>query len=121
LASFELTTKDSCVRNVENIISHHQKFSKKLKALEKGNFIKNVRQLGTIIAFEMRTSENDDYLNNISKNFTEFSMKHGVYLRSMGNTIYVMPPYCTTSRQLKKIYSVIIHFIEKYKEQNKAD
>jgi len=32
-----------------------------------------------------------------------------------------MPPYCTTSKQLKKIYSVIIHFIEKYIEQQKAD
>lgn len=121
LASFELIQKDSCLKNIENIISHHQKFLKKLKVFEKKNFIKNVRQIGTIIAFEMCTSENDNYLNNISKSFTEFSMKHGVYLRSMGNTIYVMPPYCTTSKQLKKIYSVIIHFIEKYVEQKKTD
>lgn len=120
LASFELIQKDSCLKNIENIISHHQKFLKKLKAFEKKNFIKDVRQIGTIVAFEMCTSENDNYLNNISKSFTEFSMKHGVYLRSMGNTIYVMPPYCTTSKQLKKIYSVIIHFIEKYIESKKA-
>jgi len=121
LASFELTTKPSCIKNVENIVTHHQKFFKKLKVFEKKTFIKNVRQLGTIIAFEVCTLENDNYLNNISKSFTKFSMKHGVYLRSMGNTIYVMPPYCTTSKQLKKIYSVIIHFIEKFVEQKKAD
>jgi adenosylmethionine-8-amino-7-oxononanoate aminotransferase len=117
LASFELIQKPGCLKDIENIILHHQKFFKKLKVFEKKSFIKNVRQTGTIIAFEICTKENDNYLNSISKSFIEFSMKHGVYLRSMGNTVYVMPPYCTTSKQLKKIYWVIIHFIEKFAEQ----
>lgn len=117
LASFELIQKSSCVKSIDNIIAHHEKFFKKLKSFEKKNFIKGVRQTGTIIAFEFRTSENDNYLNNISKSFTEFSMKHGVYLRSMGNTMYVMPPYCITSKELKKIYEVITLFIEKFAQQ----
>lgn len=117
LASFELTTKGSCVKSVENIISQHRKFFKKLTIFEKKNFIKNVRQIGTIIAFEVCTPGNDNYLNNISTNFTKFSMERGVYLRSMGNTIYVMPPYCITSKELKKIYSVISEFIEKFVEE----
>jgi adenosylmethionine-8-amino-7-oxononanoate aminotransferase len=121
VASFELTQKNKTLRNVENIISHHEKFSHKLQLLQKKEYIKNVRQLGTIIAFELCTSEKDNYLNTISKDFTAFSMKHGIYLRSMGNTIYVMPPYCITSKQLKKIYSVILDFIKKYvKEKEEA-
>lgn len=119
LASFELTTKGSCVKRVENIMSQHRKFFKKLTIFEKKNFIKNVRQVGTIIAFEVCTSGNDNYLNNISSDFTKFSMERGVYLRSMGNTIYVMPPYCITSKELKKIYSVISEFIEKFVDAKK--
>jgi adenosylmethionine-8-amino-7-oxononanoate aminotransferase len=73
------------------------------------------------MAFELCTPEKDNYLNAISKDFTAFSMKHGIYLRSMGNTIYVMPPYCITSKELKKIYSVIVEFIKKYvKEKEEA-
>jgi len=121
VASFELIQKKKCLKGVENIISHHQKFAKQLRSLQKKNYIKNIRQTGTIVAFEICTNENDDYLNDVSDEFTPFCLKHGVYLRSMGNTIYVMPPYCTTSKQLKKIYSVIIHFIEKYIEQQKTD
>ncbi len=113
VASFELIQKQKVLKNIENIISLHQRFFKKLKGYEKENFIKNVRLRGTIIAFEMCTSEKDNYLNNISKDFTVFSMERGVYLRSMGNTIYVMPPYCITSKELKKVYSVIIQFIKK--------
>lgn len=112
LASFELIQKPKCLRNIENIVEHHKKGLKKLMKLQKKNYIKNVRQLGTIIAFEISTPENDNYLNSVSNDFTPFCMKHGVYLRSMGNTIYIMPPYCITSKELKKIYSVIIQFIE---------
>jgi adenosylmethionine-8-amino-7-oxononanoate aminotransferase len=120
IASFELIQKKECLKGIENIISHHQKFGKKLHKLEKKNYIKNVRQIGTIIAFEICTGDKDDYLNNVSKTFTPFCMKHGVYLRSMGNTIYVMPPYCITSKELKKIYSVIVQFIEKFAEEERA-
>ena len=117
LASFELIQKPECLKNIENIVEHHKKFFKKLMKFQKKNYVKNVRQLGTIIAFEMCTSENDDYLNSVSNDFTPFCMKHGVYLRSLGNTLYIMPPYCITSKELKKIYSVIIQFIEKFVPQ----
>ena len=121
VASFDLIEKKGFLESVENIINHHQKFTKKLYSFEQKNYIKDVRQTGTVIAFEICTDGDDNYLNEVSNPFTAFCLKHGVYLRSMGNTIYVMPPYCTTSKQLKKIYSVIIHFIEKYIEQQKAD
>jgi adenosylmethionine-8-amino-7-oxononanoate aminotransferase len=117
LASFELIQKPECLKNIENIVEHHKKFFKKLMKFQMKNYVKNVRQLGTIIAFEMCTSENDNYLNSVSNDFTPFCMKHGVYLRSMGNTLYIMPPYCITSKELKKIYSVIIQFIEKFVPQ----
>lgn len=121
VASFDLIEKKGFLESVENIINHHQKFAKKLYSFEQKNYIKDVRQTGTVIAFEICTDGDDNYLNEVSNPFTPFCLKHGVYLRSMGNTIYVMPPYCTTSKQLKKIYSVIIHFVEKYIEQQKAD
>jgi adenosylmethionine-8-amino-7-oxononanoate aminotransferase len=114
VASFELTTKSKTVKNVENIMSHHEKFCRKLRRFQKKGKVKNVRQCGTIAAFELVTPGQDNYLNTVAKDFTAFSMKRGVYLRSMGNTIYVMPPYCITSKELKKIYSVIYNFIEEY-------
>ena len=118
IASFELIQKNEFLKGVENVISHHQHFSKKLHRLEKKNYIKNVRQIGTIIAFEICTADKDDYLNNVSKSFSPFCLRKGVYLRSMGNTIYIMPPYCITSYQLKKIYSVVVDFIEYHLKEN---
>lgn len=118
VASFELLQKRECLNRIENIITHHQKFAKKLKTLQKKGFIKNVRQTGTIIAFEICTADKDDYLNNVSQTFTPFCMKRGVYLRSMGNTIYILPPYCITSKELKKIYTVVLEYIKKHANEN---
>jgi len=119
LASLELIQKSECKKNVHNIVEQHKKFAKKLNEFQKKDYVKKVRQIGTIIAFEISTSEEDNYLNSVAVQFTPFCMKRGVYLRSMGNTIYVMPPYCITSKQLKKVYSVVIEFIKTFFRQTK--
>jgi adenosylmethionine---8-amino-7-oxononanoate aminotransferase len=77
----------------------------------KKDIIKNLRHLGTIVAFEINTTEKDDYLHNIGFEFTRYCLENGIYLRSLGNTIYIMPPYCITKKELKKIYKVIKDFL----------
>lgn len=121
IASFELIQKKKCLKGVENIIRHHRQFFKRLEKLQKRNYVKNIRQTGTILAFEICTKDSDDYLNNVSKEFTPFCLKRGVFLRPMGNTIYILPPYCITSKQLKKIYNVIVEFVEKYVEKERSN
>jgi len=34
-------------------------------------------------------------------------LNEGVLLRPLGNVIYVLPPYCITAEELKKVYDVI--------------
>ncbi|MEO6134836.1 MAG: adenosylmethionine--8-amino-7-oxononanoate transaminase, partial [Ginsengibacter sp.] len=96
LASCELLVDTKCQKKIKEIIDAHKEFAKGLKNYVQQEIIKNLRQTGTIIAFEMNNKQKDNYLNNVSNSFTAFCMKHGVYLRSMGNTIYIMPPYCIT-------------------------
>jgi adenosylmethionine-8-amino-7-oxononanoate aminotransferase len=79
-----------------------------------GNYIstKNWRSLGTILAFDFEIGE-DGYLNEIAKSITTFSMKDGVYIRPLGNTVYIMPPYCITNNELQKIFQIVEMIIEK--------
>ncbi|MFT4699312.1 MAG: adenosylmethionine-8-amino-7-oxononanoate aminotransferase, partial [Flavobacteriaceae bacterium] len=37
----------------------------------------------------------------------DFFMKQGVFLRPLGNTIYILPPFVITEDELQKIYTVI--------------
>ena len=34
-------------------------------------------------------------------------MQGGVYIRPLGNAIYLMPPYCITEEELDTIYSCL--------------
>jgi adenosylmethionine-8-amino-7-oxononanoate aminotransferase len=112
LASLSLLRRDTCRNQIEEIINQQKGFLKELQLFEKKNVIKNLRHLGTIFAFEVLTPEKDNYLHNIGAVFTKYCLEQGVYLRALGNTIYVMPPYCITKKELKRIYTVIKNFLE---------
>ena len=68
--------------------------------------IKNLRILGSIFAFDIKVDDGG-YLANISKDLYAFYLKNNVLLRPLGNTVYVMPPYCISQESLDKIYNII--------------
>ena len=64
------------------------------------------------MAFEVETGS-DDYLNNISSIITRKALAQGVLIRPLGNTVYLMPPYCITEAQLQKVYEVVFNILER--------
>ena len=107
LASLDLIEKEDCKKNVENIIKRNSEFISSFTIHHSPLTIKNLRQLGTIIAFEI-VSESDSYLNNISVTITQQALQKGIYLRPLGNTVYIMPPYCITEEELNKVYEFLL-------------
>lgn len=71
----------------------------------------NVRQLGTIAALDVKVSD-AGYLADIGPRLYRSFMARNVLLRPLGNTIYVMPPYCITSDELGVVYDAIVHAVE---------
>ena len=112
LASLNLLQRDVCRQQIGEIVNQQKHFLNKLRFYEDKNVIKNLRHLGTILAFEVNTTEKDDYLHNIGIVFTKYCLTNGVYLRALGNTIYIMPPYCITQQQLQQVYNVIEDILE---------
>lgn len=108
LASLDLLLKPECMHQIGNINRQHRLF---LNKLQQSNYpVRNLRVLGTIIAFEIDRGK-DEYLNNISSTITKKAMAQSVYLRPLGNTLYLMPPYCITKEELGKVYSVIMDIL----------
>lgn len=66
----------------------------------------NVRRTGTITALDLKTSD-PGYLANIAPKLQAFFEGRDLLLRPLGNTIYVMPPYCITAADLDQIYAGI--------------
>ena len=102
LASIELLNSDEIQNNIKMIINSHKEFNSKIKNHPK---IKTTRQQGIIYALELNI-ETKRY-GNLRYKLFDFFMKKGVFLRPLGNTIYILAPFIISKEQLEKIYSAI--------------
>jgi adenosylmethionine---8-amino-7-oxononanoate aminotransferase len=66
----------------------------------------NVRQTGTITALDLKVDD-AGYLAQIGPRLHAFFRERQVLLRPLGNTIYVLPPYCVSEDDLRAIYDAI--------------
>jgi adenosylmethionine-8-amino-7-oxononanoate aminotransferase len=71
------------------------------------------RQLGTITAMEF-VDPYGDYLSAMAPMLGRFFRDNGLLLRPMGNTVYVMPPYCIDEADLDRIYAAIGEAAERF-------
>ncbi|PXX31526.1 adenosylmethionine--8-amino-7-oxononanoate transaminase [Arenibacter sp. ARW7G5Y1] len=102
LAGIELLTSDGIQKNIGKIIQWHQGFDAEIKDHPK---IAATRQTGIIYALDLNITM-ERYGNVRDKLFKHF-MDSGVFLRPLGNTIYILAPYITTREQMQKIYNSI--------------
>ncbi|CAN5371883.1 adenosylmethionine--8-amino-7-oxononanoate transaminase [soil metagenome] len=71
----------------------------------------NPRQLGAIAAIDIRAGD-AGYLSDLAPMLRAFFLKRGLLLRPLGNTIYVMPPYCIDDEQLTHMFASIAQAAE---------
>ena len=64
----------------------------------------NLRQLGTILAFDIKS---DLISHQFSKEFYAQGLEHGLLIRPIGNTVYVMPPYILNQDQVQFLGSMV--------------
>ena len=96
---------------LENEPNKYLKFEEKhLFLINKLNhlpFVKKVRICGTIIAFDLEIDANSGYLNSIGKKIKKLAIEKGLFIRPLGNVIYLLPPLCITDNQLERSYEII--------------
>ena len=104
LASFDLLVADECRQNISRISARHKEFITRNHEIK---LFRNLRCTGTILAMEVETDEKSSYFHSLSTRLYAFFLNKGIILRPLGNTLYVMPPYCITNEELDLVYSAI--------------
>ena len=69
------------------------------------------RVIGTIAAFNIGNVENNYNYNN--GNLKQQFLQQGLLLRPLGNTVYFLPPYCITEKDLDQSYDKVQAIIKK--------
>tara|TARA_B100001121_G_scaffold300378_1_gene310159 strand:+ start:787 stop:2094 length:1308 start_codon:yes stop_codon:yes gene_type:complete len=88
--------------------SKHYSLIKGFKSLTS---VKRIRVCGTIVAFELEDKHNSGYLNSVGKIIKKNAIDKGLFIRPLGNVIYLLPPLSITDYQLEKSYEIIIEII----------
>lgn len=108
LASMDLLLHPDTQASIQRIIQQHSHFAEELKAYA---VVANVRQRGTLLAFDLNVGEQTSYFNTIRDTAYQFMLERGILMRPLGNVLYLMPPYCTTTDQLAYVYSQVHEFL----------
>ncbi|NDJ17521.1 adenosylmethionine--8-amino-7-oxononanoate transaminase [Myxacorys almedinensis] len=103
VVSLELLEQDpQAYRNLEAL--HRQYLDQWLRDHPR---LEQFRVCGTIAAMEIKTEDESGYFNAIAPLLKARFLAAGFLLRPLGNTLYIMPPYCITAHELETIYQVI--------------
>ncbi|MDR3156179.1 MAG: adenosylmethionine--8-amino-7-oxononanoate transaminase [Holosporaceae bacterium] len=94
--SLEILQRRETISKVEEITKFHETHDVP-KAVKR-------RKIGTIMAFE---AESEDRANFI----IDKAWENGIFLRPLGKTIYLFPPYCVNKDDMAKTYNVINRYL----------
>ena len=104
---------------LENSPSKYSNFESKhyslITKLQKLSSVKKIRICGTIVAFELEVNNTSGYLNSIGKIIKKNAIEKGLFIRPLGNVIYLLPPLSITNDQLEKSYEIIFEIITNLK------
>jgi adenosylmethionine-8-amino-7-oxononanoate aminotransferase len=103
-ASLQLWDEEPVMQRIDRI---GQDLAALAPRLQRRSDIENVRQTGTILALDVRAAE-AGYLSAVAPKLYRYFIASGVLLRPLGQSIYVLPPYCTAREDLE----FILHHIE---------
>lgn len=107
IAGIDLLLSEQIQQQIMHISEKHKAFETRIKNHPK---VKTTRSLGVIFALDL-----DLTINRYGKfrdKLFQFFMDEGVFLRPLGNTIYILAPFIITDEELDKIYEVIEKSLE---------
>lgn len=136
LANLEIWESEPVMENIARIAKKHEGAAEWFK---KRGDVADVRQIGTILALDVipsvcegsvyypsakdpssrKASRDDDggYLSNLAPRLYELFMAQDILLRPIGNTVYILPPYCITNEELERIYDGITRALDALRDE----
>ncbi len=102
LAGLELLTSGEIQEGIRRIMTMHRDF---LQRIEGHPGIMDSRQCGVILALDL--AHQTERYGNFRDEVMAFFMERGIFLRPLGNTVYVLPPYVIREEELLEIYAAI--------------
>jgi len=102
LAGIDLLQTQEIQEKIRWISNAHQEFAKQIQ--DHPN-VKATRSIGIIFALDLNTKS--ERYGDLRDKLLKFFMDHGVFLRPLGNTLYIQVPYVISKEELSKVYKTL--------------
>lgn len=93
--------------NPEAFRGFEQRHKQHLQRLRNHPRVGRIRLTGTVAAFDLNVEGTAGYLNPAGPTVKRIAMEHGVFLRPLGQVVYLLPPLSTSDQQLEQSYGAI--------------
>ncbi|MGP8121101.1 MAG: adenosylmethionine--8-amino-7-oxononanoate transaminase [Xanthobacteraceae bacterium] len=103
LANVKIWAEEPVLQRVTDLAAAH---ARGLARFRDDRRFANVRQLGTIAALDLAVTD-AGYMADVGPRLYGEFMARGLLVRPLGNTIYLMPPYCSTAGEIDAVYDAI--------------
>jgi len=107
-ASLDVFEEERTLDKIAAIESLHQS---RLNEYQNHPLVADARIQGTIFAVEIKNPDGG-YFSAIGPKLYDFYLEKGVLLRPLGNTVYILPPYCISIENLGKIHDLILESLD---------
>jgi adenosylmethionine-8-amino-7-oxononanoate aminotransferase len=104
LASIHLLEQPETQQHINRIHANHIAFQNYIRSHKN---VSVTRVKGIIFALEVKAAEKQAYYGALRNKLYQFFIDQGVILRPVGNTIYILPPYCISDESLHTVYQLI--------------
>ena len=101
-----LASLDLLQQNPERFQQFEARHIPQLEQLSRHSQVARVRCLGTMAAFELESGANS-YLNPVGRLIQRLCLEKGVFLRPLGNVVYLLPPLGISDSQLQQCYGAL--------------
>lgn len=108
-ANLDLFEEKQTWDSIDQISKWNIEFGEELESLSN---VSNVRSIGTILAFEVNTEKETSYFSNLRDQAFNYCIANGVFIRPLGNVMFINPPYSITTEEYKKVKAVILSFLK---------
>ena len=109
LESIKILQEPEIQYNIQRINKKHLAFAEKIKKHHK---VQSTRVLGVIFALDLKLKDTDGYYGKVRNILYDYFIENGIILRPVYGTIYILPCYIMTDKQLDKVYKTIEEAIQ---------
>jgi adenosylmethionine-8-amino-7-oxononanoate aminotransferase len=108
LASLALFEEEQTLARIARTSARHSAMLTELAARPD---VTRPRVIGSILAFDVKDA--GAYQSAASRALRDFYLSRGLNIRPLGQTVYLMPPYCITDEELTRAYAGMVEGLDR--------